>query len=174
MTKFFNLRLETSATWWARLQYLWIFSPRSRLAEPQALEKSSKILYDWQSVSISWYRVPLWNLRPDIISCRNVAVSNLRSCVCGAPSLTRGRVSNLQCNHSIVRVAQNQKPYFTVSSETPQPGGPGSRIYIPQEQGGPIIPPGTGFRLRRLLWLAGLRWRYSNPPPTWMDRFLYI
>jgi hypothetical protein len=27
----------------------------------------------------------------------------------------------------------------------PQPGGPGSRIYIPQEQGGPIIPPGTGF-----------------------------
>jgi hypothetical protein len=22
---------------------------------------------------------------------------------------------------------------------------PGSRIYIPQEQGGPVIPPGTGF-----------------------------
>jgi hypothetical protein len=27
-----------------------------------------------QSVSMSWYRVPLWDLRPDIISCRNVAV----------------------------------------------------------------------------------------------------
>jgi hypothetical protein len=27
----------------------------------------------------------------------------------------------------------------------PQPGGPGSRIYIPQKQGGPVIPPGTGF-----------------------------
>jgi hypothetical protein len=27
----------------------------------------------------------------------------------------------------------------------PQPGGPGPRIYIPQEQGGPVIPPGTGF-----------------------------
>jgi hypothetical protein len=25
----------------------------------------------------------------------------------------------------------------------PQPGGPGSRIYIPQEQGDPVIPPGT-------------------------------
>jgi hypothetical protein len=24
-----------------------------------------------------------------------------------------------------------------------QPGGPGSRIYIPQVQGGPVIPPGT-------------------------------
>jgi hypothetical protein len=27
----------------------------------------------------------------------------------------------------------------------PQPGRPGSRIYIPQEQGGPVIPPGTGL-----------------------------
>jgi hypothetical protein len=35
-----------------------------------------------------------------------------------------------------------------------QPGGPGSHIYIPQEQSGPVIPPGTGFPLPRLLWLA--------------------
>jgi hypothetical protein len=27
----------------------------------------------------------------------------------------------------------------------PQSGGPGSHISIPQEQGGPIIPPGTGL-----------------------------
>jgi hypothetical protein len=27
----------------------------------------------------------------------------------------------------------------------PQPGVPGPRIYIPQEQGDPVIPPGTGF-----------------------------
>jgi hypothetical protein len=52
----------------------------------------------------------------------------------------------------------------------PQPGGPGFCIYIPQEQGGPVIPPGTGFPLRRLLRLAGLRWRYFNPPPTWRAR----
>jgi hypothetical protein len=51
---------------------------------------------------MSWYRVPLWDLRPDIISCRNVAVWNLRFCIYWAPSLTRGRVCNLQCNHSIV------------------------------------------------------------------------
>jgi hypothetical protein len=36
----------------------------------------------------------------------------------------------------------------------PQSGGPDSRIYIPQEQGYPVIPPGTGFSLRRLLRLA--------------------
>jgi hypothetical protein len=29
---------------------------------------------DGQSVSMSWYRAPLWDLRPDITSCRNVAV----------------------------------------------------------------------------------------------------
>jgi hypothetical protein len=42
----------------------------------------------------------------------------------------------------------------------PQPGGPGPHIYILQEQGGPVITPGTGFPFRRLLWLTGLRWRY--------------
>jgi hypothetical protein len=30
------------------------------------------------------------------------------------------------------------------------------------------------FPLRRLLRLPGLRWRYSNPPPTWRGRSLYI
>jgi hypothetical protein len=35
-----------------------------------------------------------------------------------------------------------------------QPGGPGSRIYIPQKQGGLVIPPGTGFPLCLLLRLA--------------------
>jgi hypothetical protein len=38
----------------------------------------------------------------------------------------------------------------------------------PQEQGGPVIPPGNGFPFRRLLRLAGLRWRYLNPPPRWL------
>jgi hypothetical protein len=47
----------------------------------------------------------------------------------------------------------------------PQPGGPGSWIYSPQEQGSPDIPLGTGFPLHCLLQLTGLWWRYSNPPP---------
>jgi hypothetical protein len=33
-------------------------------------------------------------------------------------------------------------------------------IYIPQEQSGPVIPSDTGFPLRRLLRVAGQRWRY--------------
>jgi hypothetical protein len=48
------------------------------------------------------------------------------------------------------RVAQNPQPYFTVSSEILQPGGRGSRIYIPQEQGDPVIPPGTDVDYRMI------------------------
>jgi hypothetical protein len=35
-----------------------------------------RLLYDWRSVSMSWYRVPLWDLRPDITYWRNAAVWN--------------------------------------------------------------------------------------------------
>jgi hypothetical protein len=42
----------------------------------------------------------------------------------------------------------------------PQPGGQGPRIYIPQEQGGSVIPLGTGFHFHRLLRLAGLFFFY--------------
>jgi hypothetical protein len=49
--------------------------------------------------------------------------------------------------------------------DSPQPGEPGHCIYIPQEQGDPVISPGTGFPFCRLLRLAGLRWKYSAPPP---------
>jgi hypothetical protein len=71
-----------------------------------------------------------------------------------------------QRSHSWVRVPQDSWPHFTVSdSKLPQPGGPGPCIYIPHEQGGPVILPGTGFPFLSLLRLAGLRWRYSAPPP---------
>jgi hypothetical protein len=61
-------------------------------------------------------------------------------------------------SHSQVRVPRDSWPHFTVSdSRLSQPQGPGPRIYIPQEPGGPVIPPSTGFPFRRLLRLAGLR-----------------
>jgi hypothetical protein len=56
---------------------------------------------------------------------------------------------------SQVRTPRDIWPYITVSdSGLPQPGG--NRIYIPQEEDGPVIPPGTGFPFRRFLRLAGL------------------
>jgi hypothetical protein len=45
-----------------------------------------------------------------------------------------------QYSHSRVRVPGNSWPNFTVTdSKLPQPGGPGPSIYIPREQGGPVI-----------------------------------
>jgi hypothetical protein len=55
--------------------------------------------------------------------------------------------------------------FYCLRFEPPQPGGPGPHIYIPQEQGGQVITPGTGSPFRHLLQLAGLRWRYSVLPP---------
>jgi hypothetical protein len=88
----------------------------------------------------------------------------LRLCYFVAPSLTRGRVCNL-----LVQLLLGLTRAVTLGSKSlrthghillshlrlPQPGGPGSCIYIPQEQGGPVIPPGTGFPFCRLLRLAG-------------------
>jgi hypothetical protein len=71
-----------------------------------------------------------------------------------------------QRSHSQVRIPRDSWPHFTVSDlRLPQPGGQSPHIYIPQEQGGLVIPPGTGFPFRRPERLAGLRWRYSTPPP---------
>jgi hypothetical protein len=69
-------------------------------------------------------------------------------------------------SHSQVLVPRDLGPYFTVSdSRLPQPGGPGPRTYIPQEEGGPFIAPGVGFPFRRLLRLAG----HSNHPLHGLD-----
>jgi hypothetical protein len=72
-----------------------------------------------------------------------------------------------QRSHSWVCFPRDPWSYFTASdSRLPQPGGPSPHIFIPQEQGGAVIPPGTGFPFRRLLRLAWLRWRYPNRPPS--------
>jgi hypothetical protein len=47
--------------------------------------------------------------------------------------------------------------YFTVSDlRLSQLGGPGPCIYIPQEQGGLVIPPGTGYPFRCIFLLYNL------------------
>jgi hypothetical protein len=55
--------------------------------------------------------------------------------------------------------------FYSLRFDTPTTWRSGPCIYIPQEQGGPVISLGTGFPFRRLLRLAGLRWRCSNQPP---------
>jgi hypothetical protein len=119
------------------------------------LQSKSKLLYSrWSASQCVLVSNLLWNLLPDITSCRNIVVWKLssRSAVCSA--ITQWSESHRTHNHTLLS-----------NLRLPQPGRPGFCIYTPQEQGGPVIPLGTGFPLRCLLQFAGLQWRYSNPSP---------
>jgi hypothetical protein len=60
-----------------------------------------------------------------------------------------------QRSHSWISVPRDSWPYLTVSySRLPHPGGPGPRIYIPQEQGGQVIPLGLGWCAPVFMWMA--------------------
>jgi hypothetical protein len=116
-----------------------------------------KLIYDRQSVR----RPP--GIRDQYFFLLEISFSQLLLCYFVPPSLTRGRVCNLlvQLLLGLVRAVtlgsksrRTQGHILLSHLRLPQPGGPGSRIYIPQEQGGPDKPPGTGFPFCRLLRLT--------------------
>jgi hypothetical protein len=131
-----------------------------------------KLIYDWQSVCLGIRRPS--GTRDQFFFLLEISFRQLWFCYFVAPSLMREQVCNL-----LVQVLLGLARAVTLGSKScrthghilrshlrlPQLRGPGPHIYIPWEQGGPVIPPGTGFPFCRLLWLAGLGWRYSNPPP---------
>jgi hypothetical protein len=106
-----------------------------------------------------------------------ITVGHLSSSCCGAPCLTRGRVCNLLVQFAVALRSKSRRTHDHIllsHVRLPQLEGPGSCINIPQEQSGPVIPPGTGFPFCRLLRLAGLRWRYPYPPPHGSCRYLTL
>jgi hypothetical protein len=81
-------------------------------------------------------------------------VWQLRVSWCGAPSLTRGCVCNLLVQLLLVlakavtlgsKSRRTHDPILLSHLRLPQPRGPGPRIYIPQEQGGPVLSTGTAY-----------------------------
>jgi hypothetical protein len=93
-----------------------------------------------------------------------ISVGYLRSSCWGAPSLTRGRLCSLLVEYTLTLQSKSRRthdhvlqshlrPYVTVSYETPPTWRARS---IPQEQGGPVIPPGTGchdyFPMAFVIW----------------------
>jgi hypothetical protein len=141
----------------------------------RSLACKSEILVEKTSLYSSSY------FTTDGQSASHGTVGYLWSLCSGASSLTRGRVCNL-----LVRLLLGLARALTLGTKShrthnhtllsrlrlPKPGGQGPLIYIPQEQGGPVIPPGSGFPFCRLLRLAGLRWRYSIPPPHGVYMYL--
>jgi hypothetical protein len=113
----------------------------------------SEFTTDSQSVSQSWCQTPIWNPRPISISPWNFLWTVVVLLFCSAHSDERtGLKFTVQFLLGLARTVT-----FTLKSRRThghillshlrllQPGGPGPRIYISQEQGGSVIPPGTAF-----------------------------
>jgi hypothetical protein len=123
-----------------------------------------KLIYDRRSVGQSLF-VSDSHLEP---MTRFFFCVTLRVSWCRGSSLTRGWACNLLI-HLLLGLAKA----VTLGSKTrrthghillsdmrlPQPGGPGPRIYFPQEQVSPVMPPDTGLPFRRLLRLTGIQTR---------------
>jgi hypothetical protein len=91
-------------------------------------------------------QAPNWGQRADFYYCQTVAGLLMWGTISdeGTGLLFTIAAGPRQRSHSRVRVPQDSRPYLTILySRLPQPGGPGPRIYIPQEQGDSVIPPGT-------------------------------
>jgi hypothetical protein len=105
-----------------------------------------KLIYDRLSVGHSvLVSAPPPSGAPDQIF---ITVGHLRSSCFGASSLTRERVCNLLVQFAVTLLSKSRRTYDHIllsHLRLPQPGEPGPLIYIPQEQGGPVIPPGTGL-----------------------------
>jgi hypothetical protein len=126
--------------------------PASHSNSSQQLSKT-KLSYDQWSVSQS-VLVSRTHLGPKT---RFVLLSDSCGCV-DVGLLFTIAAGPRQHSHSRVQVPQDSLPYSTVSGlRLPQLEGPSVCIYIPQEQGGPVIPPDTGFPFHRILQLARLR-----------------
>jgi hypothetical protein len=101
---------------------------------------------DSLSASPSWYETPTWDSATTFYPFS--IFWQFRVWWCGAPSLTRSRVCTFQFLPVIASAAflrseshgTLERSLLSLFFRLPQPGGPGSCIYFPQEQSSPIIP----------------------------------
>jgi hypothetical protein len=103
-------------------------------------ESESYVTTEGQSASLSWNKESFWGLWPDFWYCQSFVG------LCGALSLTRGRICHLQLLLALTSA-------LILGSESL---GTHGHILLPQIR---------DFPFRHLLRLAGSRWRYSTPPP---------
>jgi hypothetical protein len=93
-----------------------------------------------------------------------------------APSLTRVWVCKLFVQlllglaRAVTLRSKSRKTHHHILLRLPQLGGPGSRIYIPQEQGGPVIPLGTGFPFVASYYSHLLPFVFMIYPWDWRNR----
>jgi hypothetical protein len=119
--------------------------------------RESYITTDGQSASLPWNEAPIWGLRPDFITVRE-----MRICWHGALSLTRGRVCRLQlllalagavilgseslgtCDHILLsQIWDPPPPTWRASSSHLYPPGTGWPSYTPKHWVSFSSPPTT-------------------------------
>jgi hypothetical protein len=127
----------------------------------------SKICYDWRSVgqSVLLSSPHLGHKTISLLlsdSCWFVAVGRPLWREDGSVVYNRCWFSPAQ-SLSVPGPAGLMTIFYCLRFETPQTWMARSPYLYPQEQGGPVIHPGTSSPFRRLLRLAGLWWKYSNP-----------
>jgi hypothetical protein len=102
---------------------------------------------------------PPFGTRDQFFFLLEISFRQLRLCYFVAPSLTKGRVCNLLVQlllglaRAVTLVSESRRTHGHIllsHLSLPPPGGPGSRIYIPQEQGSPVIPPGHWVPRRKV------------------------
>jgi hypothetical protein len=115
----------------------------------------SSFATDSQSASLSWCQAAIWDPRPIFLFPWKFLQTVACLLFCSALSDERTGLSftctvasgPCQSSHSRIKVPQNSRPYFTVSSETPPTWRAGSPYLYPPRTGGPVIPPGTRLLL---------------------------
>jgi hypothetical protein len=119
-----------------------------------------------ESVSMSWYRAPLWDLRPDITSCPNVAVWNLRLVSVGCPLWREDGsvVCSVSTQWSESRRTRNHT--LTVSSETPPTWRARSPYLYPPGRGWPSYTPGHWVPFTSTLTTRRATVEVFNLPPN--------
>jgi hypothetical protein len=151
--------------------------PRAGLGD---MKFKLKLIYDKQLVGQSVLMWRPYGTCAQFFFLLEISFRQLRVCYFVAPSLTRGRVCNLLYNYFRALPEQSllgRSPseltaiFYCLYETPPNLEGQVPCIYIPQEQGGPVIPPGTGFPFCRLLRLAVTTVEVFNPPPHWVGRY---
>jgi hypothetical protein len=119
---------------------LWT-APLLQLNYSSESESESYVTTDGQSASLSWNKTPIWGLGPYFYYCQTAA-----------GLLMLGALSDERMGLS-----------FTITA------GLASAVILGSESRGTrdqmLLSPSHDVHFRRRLRLAGLRWRYSTPPP---------
>jgi hypothetical protein len=86
-----------------------------------------------------------------------ITVRQLQVFWCGAPALTRGRVCRLQLlpvlDSAVILAIESHGAHDHILlsvSRFLQPERQSRRMYIPQENGGPVVPPGNELSVNKL------------------------